>query len=85
MKQNFRQLRAQQIDRMVQPLHSIKLPRPPKDWIRALREAMDVSFGELAQRLQANRSLVRNRKRPRSMTGSHSAACAPVWSRLIVI
>jgi predicted DNA-binding mobile mystery protein A len=57
MKENFRQLRAQQIDRMVQPLRSIKLPRPPKGWIRALREAMDVSSGELAQRLQANRSL----------------------------
>jgi predicted DNA-binding mobile mystery protein A len=57
MKENFRQLRAQQIDRMVQPLRSIKLPRPPKGWIRAIREAMDVSSGELAQRLQANRSL----------------------------
>jgi predicted DNA-binding mobile mystery protein A len=57
MKENFRQLRAQQIDRMVQPLRSIKLPRPPKGWIRALREAMDVSSGELAQRLRANRSL----------------------------
>jgi len=57
MKENFRQLRAQQIDRMVQPLRSVKLPRPPKGWIRALREAMDVSSGELAQRLQANRSL----------------------------
>jgi predicted DNA-binding mobile mystery protein A len=57
MKENFRKLRAQQIDRMVQPLRSIKLPRPPKGWIRALREAMDVSSGELAQRLQANRSL----------------------------
>jgi predicted DNA-binding mobile mystery protein A len=57
MKENFRQLRAQQIDRMVQPLRSIKLPRPSKGWIRALREAMGVSSGELAQRLQANRSL----------------------------
>lgn len=57
MKENFRQLRAQQIDRMVQPLRSIKLPRPPKGWIRALREAMHVSSGELARRLQANRSL----------------------------
>ena len=57
MEENFRKLRAQQIDRIVQPLRSIKLPRPPKGWIRALREAMDVSSGELAQRLQANRSL----------------------------
>lgn len=57
MRENFRQLRAQQIDRMVEPLRSIKLPRPPKGWIRALREAMGVSSGELAQRLDANRSL----------------------------
>jgi len=57
MKENFRQLRAQQIDRRVQPLRSIQLPRPPKGWIRALREAMGVSSGELARRLQANRSL----------------------------
>jgi predicted DNA-binding mobile mystery protein A len=57
MRENFRQLRAQQIDRLVEPLRSITLPRPPKGWIRALREAMGVSSGELAQRLQANRSL----------------------------
>jgi predicted DNA-binding mobile mystery protein A len=57
MQENFRQLRAQQIDRIVAPLRSITLPRPPKGWIRALREAMGVSTGELAQRLHANRSL----------------------------
>jgi len=57
MKENFRRLRAQQIDRMVQPLRSVKLPRPPKGWIRALREAMGVSSSELARRLKANRSL----------------------------
>jgi predicted DNA-binding mobile mystery protein A len=57
MKENFRQLRAQQIDRMVQPLRSLKLPRPQKGWIRALREAMGVSYGELGERLQASRSL----------------------------
>jgi predicted DNA-binding mobile mystery protein A len=63
MKENFRQLRAQQIDRMVQPLRSINLPRPPKGWIRALREAMGVSSSELAQRLQANRSLASQQER----------------------
>jgi predicted DNA-binding mobile mystery protein A len=57
MQENFRQLRAQQIDRIVEPLRSITLPRPPKGWIRALREAMGVSSGELGQRLHANRSL----------------------------
>lgn len=57
MKENFRQLRAQQIDRTVHALRMIQIPRPPKGWIRALREAMGVSSGELAKRLQANRSL----------------------------
>ncbi|QEE30694.1 transcriptional regulator [Terriglobus albidus] len=57
MKENFRRLRAQQIDRMVQPLRSVSLPRPPRGWIRALREAMGVSSSELARRLKANRSL----------------------------
>ena len=63
MKENFRQLRAQQIDRMVQPLRSIQLPRPPKGWIRALREAMGVSSGEMARRLHVNRSLVSQQER----------------------
>lgn len=63
MKENFRQLRAQQIDRMVHPLRSIKLPRPPKGWIRALREAMGVSTGEISQRLRANRSLAAQQER----------------------
>ncbi len=57
MKENFRQLRVQQIDRMVQPLRSLKLPRPPKGWIRAFREAMGVSYSELGERLGASRSL----------------------------
>jgi predicted DNA-binding mobile mystery protein A len=57
MKENFRQLRAQQIDRMVQPLRALKLPRPQKGWIRAFREATGVSYTEFGQRLQASRTL----------------------------
>jgi len=57
MKENFRLLRVQQIDRIVQPLRSLKLPRPPKGWIRAFREAMGVSYTELGERLGASRSL----------------------------
>jgi predicted DNA-binding mobile mystery protein A len=57
MRENFRQLRAQQLDRMVQPFRALKLPRPQKGWIRALREAMGVSYTELGERLQASRSL----------------------------
>ena len=57
MIENFRQLRAQQLDRMVLPLRALKLPRPQKGWIRAFREAMGVSYAELGERLQASRSL----------------------------
>jgi predicted DNA-binding mobile mystery protein A len=57
MKENFRQLRAQQIDRIVLPLRSIRLPRPQKGWIRAFREAMGLSYAELGERMQASRSL----------------------------
>jgi len=57
MRENFRQLRAQQLDRMVQPLRSLQLPRPQKGWIRAFREAMGASYTELGKRLQASRSL----------------------------
>jgi predicted DNA-binding mobile mystery protein A len=35
----------------------MKLPRPPKGWIRAIREALGVSSAELAKRMHTNRSL----------------------------
>lgn len=58
MRDHFRQLRSQQLDRAVAPLRSTEIPRPPKGWIRAIREALGVSSGELAERMQTNRSLV---------------------------
>jgi predicted DNA-binding mobile mystery protein A len=58
MRDHFRQLRSQQLDRALAPLRSAELPRPPKGWIRAIREALGVSSGELAGRMQTNRSLV---------------------------
>ena len=45
MRDHFRQLRSQQLDRALAPLHSLLLPRPPKGWIRAIREALGVSSG----------------------------------------
>jgi predicted DNA-binding mobile mystery protein A len=58
MRDHFRQLRSQQLDRALAPLRSAELPRPPKGWIRAIREALGVSSGELAGKMQTNRSLV---------------------------
>jgi predicted DNA-binding mobile mystery protein A len=58
MRDHFRQLRSNQLDRALSPLRSAKIPRPPKGWIRAIREALGVSSGELAGRMRTNRSLV---------------------------
>src|ERR1700722_11596965 len=58
MRDHFRQLRSQQLDRALAPLRSLQLPRPLKGWIRAIREGLGVSSGELAERMQMNRSLV---------------------------
>jgi len=58
MRDDFRQLRLKQLDRALAPLRSANLPRPPKGWIRAVREALGVSSGELAERMKTNRSLV---------------------------
>lgn len=58
MRNHFRQLRSRQLDRAVATLRSLKPARPPKGWIRAIREALGVSSADLARRMQTNRSLV---------------------------
>jgi predicted DNA-binding mobile mystery protein A len=58
MRNDFRQLRSKQLDRALAPLRSAKVARPPKGWIRAIREALGLSSAELAERMKANRSLI---------------------------
>jgi predicted DNA-binding mobile mystery protein A len=58
MRNDFRQLRFKQLGRALAPLRSAKVPRPPKGWIRAIREALGLSSAELAKRMKANRSLI---------------------------
>ena len=58
MRNDFRQLRSKQLDRALAPLRSANVPRPPKGWIRAIREALGLSSAELAERMKANRSLI---------------------------
>jgi len=58
MRNDFRQLRSKQLDRTLAPFRSAKVPRPPKGWIRAIREALGLSSAELAERMKANRSLI---------------------------
>ena len=58
MRNDFRQLRSKQLDRALAPFRSAKVPRPPKGWIRAIREALGLSSAEFAKRMKANRSLI---------------------------
>jgi len=58
MRADFRNLRLRQLDRNLQPFHDArKIARPQKGWVRAIREALGVSSGELGLRLGASRQL----------------------------
>jgi predicted DNA-binding mobile mystery protein A len=58
MRNNFRHLRLNQLDRSLGPYRAAgKILRPPKGWIRAIRQALGVSSGELARRLGTSRQL----------------------------
>jgi predicted DNA-binding mobile mystery protein A len=58
MRNNFRHLRLKQLDRSLGPYRAAgKILRPPKGWIRAIRQALGVSSGELALRLGTSRQL----------------------------
>lgn len=58
MRSEFRNLRLKQLDRNLEPYRAArKVPRPSKGWIRAIRQALGVSSGELARRLGTSRQL----------------------------
>jgi predicted DNA-binding mobile mystery protein A len=58
MRTEFRNLRLKQLDRSLAPYRAArKIPRPTKGWIRAIRQAIGVSSGELARRLETSRQL----------------------------
>jgi predicted DNA-binding mobile mystery protein A len=58
MRKEFRNLRLAQLDRSLKPYRAAgKIPRPPKGWIRAIRQALGVSSGDLARRLGTSRQL----------------------------
>src|ERR1039457_4549533 len=58
MRSEFRNLRLKQLDRALEPyLAARKELRPPKGWIRAIRQALGISAGELARRLGTSRQL----------------------------
>jgi|SRR5579862_7176311 len=58
MRKEFRDLRLKQLDRSLQPYEEARrVQRPSKGWIRAIREALGVSSGELARRMGTSRQL----------------------------
>jgi DNA-binding transcriptional regulator YiaG len=60
MRSQFRNLQLNQLDRRLEPYRAArKVSRPAKGWIRAIRQALGVSSGELARRLGTSRQLPR--------------------------
>jgi predicted DNA-binding mobile mystery protein A len=58
MRSEFRSLRLKQLDRALEPYRAARKElRPPKGWIRAIRQALGISAGELARRLGTSRQL----------------------------
>jgi predicted DNA-binding mobile mystery protein A len=58
MRSEFRNLRLKQLDRALEPYRAARaVSRPSKGWIRAIRQALGVSSGELARRLGTSRQL----------------------------
>lgn len=58
MRTDFRNLRLRQLDRSLESYRAARLvPRPPYGWIRALRQGLGVSSGELARRMGTSRQL----------------------------
>jgi predicted DNA-binding mobile mystery protein A len=58
MRRDFRNLRLRQLDRSLKPYRAARLsPRPRHGWIRALRQALGVSSGDLARRMGTSRQL----------------------------
>src|SRR5215469_9420447 len=58
MRSEFRDLRLKQLDRALEPYRTARsVARPSKGWIRAIRQALGVSSGEVARRLGTSRQL----------------------------
>ncbi len=58
MRADFRDLLLKQLDRSLEPYRAARVvPRPPNGWIRALRQGLGVSSGELARRMGTSRQL----------------------------
>jgi len=64
MRNDFRILRRKQLNRYLESFRAAgKVPPPQKGWIRAIREALGVSSGELGRRLGTSRQLALQQER----------------------
>ena len=67
MRKEFRQLRLKQLDRAVGPFQAtLANSRPPKGWVRAIREAIGLSSSDVAQRMGTSRQLTLQQERAES-------------------
>lgn len=67
MRNEFRKLRIQQLNRALAPfLAAAQRPRPHKGWVRAIREAIGVSSGDLATRMRTSRQLALQQEKAES-------------------
>jgi predicted DNA-binding mobile mystery protein A len=58
MRDEFRNLRLKQLDRTLEPFRAARrICRPQKGWLRAIREAVGISAGDLARTLGTSRQL----------------------------
>lgn len=58
MRSEFRNLRLKQLDRTVESFRAAaQVPRPPKGWLRAVREATRTPASEVARSLKTSRQL----------------------------
>lgn len=58
MRDEFRNLRLKQLDRTLEPFRAARrISRPQKGWLRAIREAVGISAGDLARTLGTSRQL----------------------------
>jgi predicted DNA-binding mobile mystery protein A len=59
MQNEFRELRIRQLERALAPLEAAPhVPRPHKGWVRAIREAIGLSSGDIAAKMGTSRQLI---------------------------
>ena len=77
MQNEFRELRIKQLERTLAPFQSAApIPRPHKGWVRAIREALGLSSGDMAAKMGTSRQLIIQQENADPRIASHSRACA---------